>query len=397
MDTPRAHFTRPNPNRIATCAALVVELSLCACSGLNNKSPSSSHPTVAACDNLPAPGTWENITPAGVATTDAIALDPFDRGTLWLGTDPNGGPARGLGGIWKSTDCGATWSHVNTGENGDAIDGAHMWSIALDYVDRGTIYVIGQYGPQGLWKSTNGGVDWVQLMAPGGASNPPLAAIGSISMDPTDHLHLIAGTHGTCNAPYYPLCQIETRDGGANWKIENVNIPKVTNWLEQAGPYVVDADTTIYATLFNGIWLSTDRGTSWKDVTPPEVMGATGGEYTHQPFVRSAKGEYYLPGYGGKNGLLRSSDGRSWSYIANSPNGSYELGFAMGGDRLFMGDFNGKAWQTASEADPTSWTPLPSPAIPAKLQGAAIMDYDEAHHVLYSSNFSGGLWRIVMP
>src|SRR5262245_62465389 len=102
-------------------------------------------------------GVWENITPPDVGTTDAIALDPFVAGTLWLGTDPTGGKK---GGVFKSTDCGATWTHVNTGANGDAVDTAHIWSMAVDYAEHGVIYVIGQYGPEGLWKSTDGGVSW---------------------------------------------------------------------------------------------------------------------------------------------------------------------------------------------------------------------------------------------
>jgi len=106
--------------------------------------------TVAACDALPAAGKWEQITPPGVATSDALALDPFTAGTLWLGADPNGGGTPGLCGLFKSTDCGATWKHVNTGTNGSAVDGSHMWSFAIDPVDAGVIYAVGAYGPQGL-------------------------------------------------------------------------------------------------------------------------------------------------------------------------------------------------------------------------------------------------------
>jgi hypothetical protein len=30
-------------------------------------------------------------------------------------------------------------------------------------------------------------------------------------------------------------------------------------------------------------------------------------------------------------------------------------------------------------------------------EGGVFLEYDESHHVLYSSNFEGGLWRIVKP
>jgi hypothetical protein len=361
-------------------------------------------PVVGNCENLPKSGTWETITPPGVATADALALDPFNVGTIWLGADPNGGTMKGLGGVWKSSNCGATWTHVNTGMNGDMVDQAHIWSMALDYVHPGVIYVVGAYGPWGLWKSTNGGVDWVQLLTPGGVvantapagpSNPSLAAIGSVSMDPTNPDHLLLGTHATCQAPYGPLCEIESTDGGNTWKIINVPIPGINGWLEQSGPYALDAMTSLYATIFNGLWLTTDDGAHWKNVTPAEVNGATGGEYTHRRLTKSPLGKYYLPGYGMKNGLLTSSDGKAWSYISNSPNGSYELGFAIGAGHLYLGDFNGKTYQSAAEASPSTWQMMPTPAIPSQAQGPQSMEYIARYHVLYSSNFTGGLWRIV--
>jgi hypothetical protein len=98
-----------------------------------------------------------------------------------------------------------------------------------------------------------------------------------------------------------------------------------------------------------------------------------------------------------KNGLLTSSDGKAWSYIPNSPNGSYELGFAIGSGNLYLGDFNNKTYQSAAEASPGTWQMMPTPAIPAQAQGPQSMEYDASHHVLYSSNFTGGLWRIVTP
>jgi hypothetical protein len=69
-----------------------------------------------ACSNLAAAGTWENITPAAVGLpgptdcpygTNAFAVDPNDPATVYLGTCNQG--------IWKRTDRGATWAHVNTG------------------------------------------------------------------------------------------------------------------------------------------------------------------------------------------------------------------------------------------------------------------------------------------
>ncbi len=328
----------------------------------------------------------------------ALTLDPFVMGGLWLGTNKTG--------VYASSDCGATWSHVNTGAHGSEVETAEIWSLAVDFVDKGTIYVIGEYGPQGVWKSTNGGVDWTQTMPgdgnvakaiPAGPSNPLVAAIGSIAIDPTDHLHLVAGAHGTCTAPNNGSCGAETKDGGQTWRLFNA---PGSSWAEQAGPYIVGGSTWVFATLFNGVYVTTDSGATWKDVTPSGVMGATGGEFTVAPIWRGAQGTYYLPAYA-PGGVLSSTDGTTWSLIQGSPKGSYPLGFAVGAGKLFLGDAqNGPLW-SASESDPSTWTMMTAPpSTPGgPLSGPVYLAYDEAHHLLYSVNWTQTykVWRMVVP
>jgi hypothetical protein len=93
-------------------------------------------------------------------------------------------------------------------------------------------------------------------------------------------------------------------------------------------------------------------------------------------------------------GIVRSTDGRTWSFIPNS-NGRF-VGFAAGDGRLFAADQWSTSYVTASDRDPTHWTRIPPPAdLPAD-QGAPYLDYDTAHHILYSSNYAAGLWRVVL-
>src|SRR5450432_616987 len=146
---------------------------------------------VRSCSGLAGAGVgqWENITPLpnGIvpmsSTIDAT-------GTLWVGAYARSSTFPSSGGIFKSTDCGASWVHVNTGVNGPEIDRSAIWSMAID-LDAGAepvLYVIGMTGPNGLLKSTNGGVDWVQRfpagdmvshIVPAGPGNPPIASIAS--------------------------------------------------------------------------------------------------------------------------------------------------------------------------------------------------------------------------
>ena len=75
---------------------------------------------VGACDHLPNPGMWEDVTPLGHSSRPAvngtvaaaIIVDPFDARKVWLGTGGENDE------IWRSDDCGATWTQVNTGPGG---------------------------------------------------------------------------------------------------------------------------------------------------------------------------------------------------------------------------------------------------------------------------------------
>jgi hypothetical protein len=152
--------------------------------------------SIGSCSDLPTAGQWQNVTPTGDGTgAQALTLDPFVMGTAWLGT--------AVAGLFKSVDCGASWSKVSTGANGSQVAMGNIWSMAVDYVDPGVLYVVGSYGAEGLWKSTNGGVDWTQLLPSttelaqvtnSGNANPPPPFVGSVSIDPTDHLHLVIRT-----------------------------------------------------------------------------------------------------------------------------------------------------------------------------------------------------------
>ncbi|HEV8247569.1 MAG TPA: hypothetical protein VGP93_17450, partial [Polyangiaceae bacterium] len=77
--------------------------------------------TVGACDDLPASGTWQKINPPDAnpastfddGLTGDVVTDPIDSGTVYVGV-------KGFG-IYKSTDCGATWTKLNTGRNADMV------------------------------------------------------------------------------------------------------------------------------------------------------------------------------------------------------------------------------------------------------------------------------------
>src|SRR6266852_5054617 len=81
-------------------------------------------------------GVWQNITPPqvplpGPAPCDygtlAFVVDTHTPSTIYLGTCQHG--------IYKSTNSGASWTHVNTGANAAIIDNSRQWTMVIDPVD----------------------------------------------------------------------------------------------------------------------------------------------------------------------------------------------------------------------------------------------------------------------
>src|SRR5262249_12548288 len=132
-----------------------------------------------ACSALPKSGVWEKISPAEAKEeSDGVVIDPFDASIVWAGFANHG--------LYKSTDCGATFTDLSTGKNGALGDGGAPISMVLDPHNRGTIYTTSYGGNSGLWKSTNGGVDFQSLITQDGNVGKivPFNMTNSVAMNP---------------------------------------------------------------------------------------------------------------------------------------------------------------------------------------------------------------------
>jgi hypothetical protein len=349
--------------------------------------------SVGSCSALPAPGTWDATSIAPVVFSDpnsggftgdtvTVTVDPFDPATVWLGT--------GYKGLFESGDCGATWKKVNTGTNGGAIDQSVLWSTVVDPVNRGVIYTVGAYGGGGLWKSSNGGVDWEQLFPTSSAFYEVLPNwfVGNVSMDPSNPLHLVVASHGTCNAPFTSGCFAETTDGGTTWG-NFVQMP--ADWAEQGGVQVVNATTWVWGTgqAEEGTWVTTDNGKTWKQVLAPNA-GDTNGEFTMQPLARASDGAYYTSSL---EGVVRSTDGVAWSLVWAPKNNAtpQTMGIASSPTTIYAS--RDTRFYSAPIGDYTNWSPMPGP--PSFTGFAGFLGYDPTYHVLYASTWQGGLYRYV--
>ena len=348
-------------------------------------SPIVVHP--GNCANLPPRGTWENVSPpnSGYDATytgiNAIVLRPDNPSIVFVGAD--------MAGIFRSEDCGATWSSASiaTGTNAAAIKSGRTWSLAIDPLVPDVMYAVQGYGTSGLWKTSNAGVDWTQTLTTNITSAFNAGGqITSVALDPTDHTHLVVESHGAGSGPCSNVtCLGESSDSGATWNIRV--IPRA--WSENSGIVLLSKNVWLYTALFGGLWRTADEGSTWQKMSDAY---ATANYY--EPWLwHDAAGVFYLPTH--QQGLLKSApnDTSSWTTIANSASGTVLFASAQ---NLFMGDEFTASYYTASQSAPGVWTKFPAPPQggPNSQGGASVyMSYDAPHHILYSANFNRGLWR----
>jgi hypothetical protein len=372
--------------------------------GSDGGAPGGRVPTTGSCGNLASVGTWEEITPSGVPLPGAA---PCNYGTLRIVNDPSTPSTLYLGtcqyGVWKSSDCGGTWTHIDTGMNAASIDASRQWDIVVDPIDPQILYANAGYNSidgndSGAFKSTDGGVDWQRIWPP---ADPSLATVvrnnfvTGFSMDPTNHLHVLMGFHEVCAAPYTSTCYAETRDGGATWTLHNAD----SRWGASEAQQPIALGDKVW--LFEdhdqtaGIWVTTDGGSTWA-LAVANAVGHWPGQLYH------AKSGWYL---GNDLGLLHSADGVNWAQIANFP-GGITTGLVGDGTTMWASNWGsyqpwnasgvGNPYVSSPEADGQTWTATSWTDPPGFIwtQGGNSMAFDPIDHVLFSSNGTQGLWRV---
>ncbi|MGH8042055.1 MAG: WD40/YVTN/BNR-like repeat-containing protein [Rudaea sp.] len=126
-----------------------------------------------------------------VQSIGAIAIDPSNNDTLWVGTGESWTRnSVSVGdGIYKSTDAGATWTHMGL-ENSERIS-----KIIIDPHASDTVYACApgklwsDSADRGLYKTTDGGKHWNLILKGGNLST----GCSSISMDAQNSSVLFAG------------------------------------------------------------------------------------------------------------------------------------------------------------------------------------------------------------
>ena len=160
-------------------------------------------------------------------------------------------------GVYYSANDGVSWTARNSGLSGDALKVHHLTAVgALVYIST----------EAGVYKSSDGGENWVFAFAPKNSSNQNLSA-SHVWIDQATTSTVYAGAFNT-NAVGAPLSSngvYKSTDSGATW----TQLPGLAGKMIKEVKIVGD-DNTLVASAWDhegngGIFTSNDGGVTWKN------------------------------------------------------------------------------------------------------------------------------------
>jgi photosystem II stability/assembly factor-like uncharacterized protein len=161
----------------------------------------------------------------------ALAMDPSNPATLYADADGEG--------VFKSTDGGGNWVAL-----GNGLTDLNFTALAIDPRTPTTLYTSTAFG---VFKTTDGGIRWTAIDH--GLTNPDIFAL---AIDGSSTATLYAGDYGGG--------VFKSTDGGLGWTaIDNglTDLNVLALAIDPATP------STVYAGTSSGVFKTTDRGASW--------------------------------------------------------------------------------------------------------------------------------------
>ncbi len=252
----------------------------------------------------------------------SLAVDPLTPSTMYAGTS--------TGGVFKSTDNGASWRPVNNGlpEN-------EVISLLTDPVSPGTVYAGLDGG--GLYKSIDGGSTWAAAST--GITAPSSIGILALAAHPAQKGHLYA-------AVYYSGV-FKTENGGASWVSFSTGLSE-----KRVRALVIDQlnPLRLYAGTETGVFRSVDGGLTWGRIN----NGLTATAIQALALDPASSSTVYA---GTNGGVFKSTDGGDhWSITGPglTTNSVLSLAFTRAG--LFAGLWGGGVCRTVDGG--LTWIPV---------------------------------------
>lgn len=237
----------------------------------------------------------------GMGRLNTIAFYKDNTDTLYVGA-PGGG-------IWKSTDGGASWV-----SKGDSLPNSGVSDIVIDPSNPKVIYLATGdfYGSNnrslGVLKSTDGGDSWKTTGLTFTLKQRDFVA--NLLIDPNNTNTVFATTKSNIK---------RTTDGGVTWKNVHTDKDVVFSTIQ----YKMGSDSTLYATSdWGSLYKSVDNGTKWKIVSNPSDFRIA--------LAQTPKNPNILLLLDSRGGVKKSIDGgNKWDSLSTIKDYNSQLGYNM--------------------------------------------------------------------
>jgi hypothetical protein len=347
------------------------------------------------------PGTWRNVSPRTLVHPEGficfIGVDPVRPSDVYCsGKD-------GIAGTWKSTDYGLNFVKVSTGVLGDKINGCGAGDIEhnrhRDPSTPPTLFHDSFIGSLGVYKSTNGGVDWTNIwnnniFAPDGITNISSDVGSDVSftyvLDTTNATHLLAALHGYGGTGGNNGV-FESTNGGATWIVHKatefsfqphndvLSVLDEKTWLVSWG--TISPNPFLYRT--------TNCGASWS------LVSTTLGKNIGHSMCRVGSTVYS----GAEDGVYKTTNnGASWTKLAGS---HHATSISATADTLYATygpyDNSGLEYYHAAIANDNIWMTGPTPTGMTSGADQSTSTFDGTNHIVVASCWVDGIWRYVEP
>ncbi|MEJ2008649.1 MAG: choice-of-anchor D domain-containing protein [Acidobacteriota bacterium] len=324
----------------------------------------------------------------------SIAIDPENPQTIYVGTGEQDFANYNYAGagILKSTDGGSGWTQVKSvfvgpfGSDSPYCGGAYIGSIAVDPGNSQVILAAATFDcslGSGIYRSTDGGASWSEVL--GSTQTPYL--VTSLVFDPTNGNNVYAAVAASSSSDLDGIWK--STNAGLNWTLDNgsgtslfpgSSAARISLAIAPSSPatlYAGAASASSNSESLLGVFKTTDGGASWTQLTTaPQYcspQGSTGQCYFDNVVAVSPSdpnavllgGSTTISSSGYAGTLYLSLDGgSSWTDITKDSGGNaihpdmHALAFSKDGTTMYVGN-DGGVWSTSfGSTGVGTWTDL---------------------------------------
>ena len=305
---------------------------------------------------------WAQSAFAGANIVPTLAIDPKGPSTVFIGVAAGSAET----GFFRTKDGGKSWAKI-----GGGLPEQYAGIVAI-HPQNGTL--LANPGVEGVWRSTDGGDNWVRVVTdPGG--------VNALLFHPTGSTAWAVTSQRGC---------FRSGDGGVTWtQTANTNLPQNQFGL---GPFAFDGATLYLGTAGRGVYVSSDNGDSWTQAASVGLAGVSGADVINLAATPSRPG--VVVAETAFAGVFRSTDGAA-SFVKLEPGGSGTRYAALTLDPASAQTIFVSANETQggpgglfkSVDDGQSWSAFGPSTVPISSVGIA------SDGTIYAGTIGQGVWR----